>query len=179
MASGPYKDMNYDQVVPWFERVDGTLLEYRVSVIQLLSNMAQLTEKCSTSGDQSDLLTLYRNGVSEAFTYFNKTLLLYNETVEQELQVSDQWLYILLVIIFVIIGGFLCFIAIPVLLRINRIRARYWKVVGDVMLQVGALYKSQCVDRLCAVHGNEIEDGFFARIRQKMKQHPKYKIHRT
>jgi hypothetical protein len=78
--SGEYKDINYQKDLSWHEYSNGKWTIHYISLIDILSRMATLTGAVADkgSGAYDEMLTLYRNGVSEALKSFNQTVEVYS-----------------------------------------------------------------------------------------------------
>ncbi|MEE4248138.1 MAG: hypothetical protein V2I33_22325 [Kangiellaceae bacterium] len=97
-----------------------------IGVIEMLSKLSNLCYAAASHGDRDDLLTLYRNGPSDAVYAFNKTIDYYVEVMNTKLDETNGLIFILLVSILAAITAFMLFIAVPIFLNLNRMRKVYW-----------------------------------------------------
>jgi hypothetical protein len=65
-------------------------------------------------------------------------------------------LFVLLLTMFAIITVFLAFIAMPIFLRLNKIRREFWTELFTHLRAVATTIKISCIDRLAQVH--QLED---------------------
>jgi hypothetical protein len=74
--NGAYKDINYENNLVWHEYANSAWSIQYISLIDMLSRMATLTGTIAADGVSIDeeLLTVYRNGVTEALISFNQTV---------------------------------------------------------------------------------------------------------
>jgi hypothetical protein len=74
--TGRYKDINHDKSLIWHEYRNGKWASDYISLIDILSRMAALTSAVAHNGvaASDEMLTIYRNGVSEALISFNQTV---------------------------------------------------------------------------------------------------------
>ena len=71
-----YRVLNDDPLFVWHEYMAGRFHERMISVKDMLSTMSTLCFSAE-EGDPEALMTLYRNGASDAMVAFNQTIDVY------------------------------------------------------------------------------------------------------
>jgi hypothetical protein len=133
MDDGDYKAVNTENVLLWHEYRAGTFYPVYISLIDMLSRMATLTSTAASQGLDApeELLTLYRNGVTEALDSFNKTVQIYSDEQVTRIYQEKSLLFVLILSMFVIITVFLILISFVIFLSLNKFRRKFWNDMFD------------------------------------------------
>jgi hypothetical protein len=78
-------------------------------------------------------MTLYRNGIADAYIAFNETVHVYSDDISTRSDEQSQFIIFLSCVLFGLIVCFFLFIVGPVFIRVNRERANYWQ---EIMTQM-------------------------------------------
>ena len=116
--------------------MNGRYHERFTSIKDMLSAMSTLCFSAA-EGDIDSLMTLYRNGASDALLAFNHTINVYTDELDQVLSENQSLIISILASIFSIICFFSGVIVVPIFIRINRQRKFLWNELSTLIITYG------------------------------------------
>lgn len=152
-----YKKLTDSAEFVWHEYMNGKYHQRMISIKDMLSEMSTLAY-ASEQGEYDSLMTLYRNGGSDALTAFNTTINVYTDEFNKNLAYNQSMIITILAIIFAIICCFSGALVVPIFVKLNWARKQLWIDISKMIIAFGPQIKDTCWERLSHIHSYDWQE---------------------